>query len=113
MIVRPEKHPPAAAKAEAFHAALVEEIAALVAEHDVVVVGMGWNPHVARARKALDAAGIAHVDKDVGNYAAGWKPRLALKMWAGWPTFPMVFWKGALLGGADETEGALRDGTLA
>ena len=28
--------------------------------------------------------------------------RTALKLWTGWPTFPMVFVKGALVGGFDD-----------
>ena len=31
-------------------------------------------------------------------------------MWSGWPTFPMVFVKGVLVGGADETERLIQSG---
>jgi glutaredoxin-related protein len=47
-----------------------------------------------------------------GSYLGKWKPRLALKMWTGWPTFPMVFVKGTLIGGANETEALLESGEL-
>lgn len=102
-----------ASKQEAFHAEVVAAVAEALAAHDVVVVGMSINPHVKRARRALDAAGIAHHDLDFGGYHNMWKQRLALKMWAGWPTFPQVFVKGRLVGGANETEHMLKDGSLA
>jgi glutaredoxin-related protein len=105
-------HESAAKKAESFHSDVVETVARLVAENDVVVVGMGWNPHVSRARKALDAAGIPYAYHEIGNYAGQWKPRLAVKIWSGWPTFPQVFVKQALLGGADEVQKALKSGEL-
>lgn len=73
---------------------------------------MGWNPHVSRARKALDAEGIPYAYHEIGNYAGQWKPRLAVKIWSGWPTFPQVFVKQALLGGADEVQKALKSGEL-
>lgn len=95
-----------------FHAETVDEVRAAISSHDVVVVGMGWNPHVRMARKALDDAGIAHHDLDYGNYLVGWKKRLALKMWAGWPTFPQVFVKGTLVGGNVCVRKALEDGSL-
>jgi len=33
-------------------------------------------------------------------------------MWAGWPTFPMVFVKGNLVGGADELKRLIDNGEL-
>ncbi len=102
-----------AEKQQSFHADVVEEVATAIAAHDVVVVGMSVNPHVKRARRALDEAGVAHHDLDYGGYHAMWKPRLALKMWAGWPTFPMVFVKGTLIGGANETAHMVESGELA
>jgi glutaredoxin-related protein len=33
-------------------------------------------------------------------------------MWSGWPTFPQVFVKGALVGGAADLEAALADGSF-
>lgn len=59
------------------------------------------------------AAGIAHHDIDVGNYFGRWRRRNALKMWTGWPTFPMVFVKGVLIGGAAETEALIAGGEMA
>jgi glutaredoxin-related protein len=33
-------------------------------------------------------------------------------MWTGWPTFPMVFVKGTLIGGAQEVEKLIASGEL-
>ena len=73
---------------------------------------MAQNPFVKRARKALDAAGVAYRYLEYGSYFAAWKERLAIKMWSGWPTFPQVFVRGVLIGGADEAAKALADGSL-
>jgi glutaredoxin-related protein len=97
---------------ERFHPDAIAEVSAAIREHPVVVVGMGWNPHVKRARKALEAAGVEHHYLEYGNYSSQWRLRLAIKLWAGWPTFPQVFVNGELLGGADETEAALAEGAL-
>lgn len=97
---------------EAYHKDVVAEVVKAVAEHDVVVVGMGINPFVKRARAALDEAGIAYHYLEYGSYFSAWKERLAIKMWSGWPTFPQVFVKGTLIGGTDLTKAAIADGTL-
>jgi glutaredoxin-related protein len=41
-----------------------------------------------------------------------WRRRNALKMWTGWPTFPMVFVKGTLIGGASDLEAMIANGEL-
>ncbi len=91
---------------------LVQEVQAAIAVHPVVVVGMKQNPMPKKARKLLDAAGIAHHDMDYGNYFSMWRDRNALKMWTGWPTFPMVFVRGVLVGGASDLEKLLASGEL-
>jgi glutaredoxin-related protein len=82
-----------------FHRDIVEHVASAVARDKVVVVGMAQNPVVKRARKLLDAAGIPFTYIEYGSYFSMWKQRLALKLWAGFPTFPMVFIEGTLIGG--------------
>ncbi len=62
-------------------------------------------------RKALAAAGIDFKYLEYGSYFSSWKPRLAIKLWSGWPTFPQVFVKGELLGGEELTVGAIADGS--
>jgi monothiol glutaredoxin len=64
-----------------------------IASHDVVVAGMAQNPFPKKACKALDARGIPYTYLEYGSYLSGWRRRSALKMWTGWPTFPMVFVK--------------------
>jgi len=104
--------PSATAMLGSYHRDTVEQVADLVQQHDVVVIGMAWNPHVPKARKLLDQAGILHQDLDIGNDTNMWRQRLAVKLWAGWPTFPMVFVKGQLVGGASDVKAALADGSL-
>lgn len=104
--------PTATAHLAGYHRGVVDQVTRAIEEHDVVVVGMAWNPHVPKARKALDEAGIAHHDLDFGSYAGMWRERLAIKLWAGWPTLPMVFVKGQLIGGASDVKKALADGVV-
>jgi len=33
-------------------------------------------------------------------------------MWSGWPTFPMVFVKGSLVGGAQDLERLIKSGEI-
>lgn len=105
-------HPAIRSFVAGLHADIVAEVQTAAARHPVLVVGMGGNPFVRKARRALDAAGIAHHDLDYGNYLGLWRRRNALKMWTGWPTFPMVFVRGTLIGGAAETARLLASGEL-
>lgn len=99
----PEKiSPEAAAVTAAFHRDLVDEVAAAVARDRVVVVGMAQNPVVKSARALLAAEGIAFTYLEYGSYLSQWRRRLAIKLWAGFPTFPMIFVDGALVGGHSE-----------
>ena len=88
------------------------EVQSAVAQHAVVVVGMARNPVVTRARKALDKAGVGHEYLGYGGYLSQWRRRNALKMWTGWPTFPMVFVRGVLVGGAGELQRLIDSGEL-
>lgn len=87
-----------------FHRSIVEEVATTVARDHFVVVGMAQNPFVKKARKRLEAEGIKFTYLEYGSYFSKWKQRLAIKLWAGFPTFPMVFIDGSLVGGASELE---------
>ena len=109
---RPELSPAAAKRAADFHPDTVQAVADAVARYDVVVVGMALNGPVGRARKALAAAEVEPHYIELGSYHNQWKRRLAVKLWSGWPTFPQVFVKGQLIGGADETVAALAAGTI-
>ncbi len=91
---------------------VVEEVERAITEHDVVVVGMKTNPHPKRVVRALENAAIGYKYLEYGSYTGMWRRRNALKMWTGWPTFPMVFVKGTLVGGADETIAMIESGEL-
>ncbi len=105
-------HPAVRERVATLHQDIVKEVQAAVAAHAVVVVGMGLNPMPKRARKALDAAGVAYQYLEYGSYFNTWRRRNALKMWTGWPTFPMVFVKGSLVGGATDVEALITNGEL-
>lgn len=94
------------------HRDLVEEVVAAIAAHDIVVVGMAQNPMPKKARKLLTTAGHAHHYLEYGSYLNTWRRRNALKLWSGWPTFPMVFVKGTLVGGANDLEKLMQSGEL-
>ena len=94
------------------HADIVHNVQAAAASNAVLVVGMRQNPHCRTARKLLNGAGIAHHYLEYGSYLSEWRRRLELKMWAGWPTFPMVFVKGTLIGGADDLGKLIQTGEL-
>jgi len=106
-------HPAIRGKVAEQHADIVGEVQAAIESNDVVVVGMAQNPFPRRARRALDAAGVGHRYLEYGSYFSGWRRRNALKMWTGWPTFPMVFVKGTLVGGAEDIEKLIASGELA
>jgi glutaredoxin-related protein len=105
--------PQVAAYMAGYHQKTIAEVANAIATNKVVVVGMGINPFVKKARAALAEAGIDFKYLEYGNYFSLWKPRLAIKMWSGWPTFPQVFVDGKLIGGYKETVAALQAGAIA
>lgn len=105
-------HPAIREKVANLNADIVHNVQAAATTHPVLVVGMAGNPVVRRVRKALDAAGVAHRYLEYGSYFSEWRKRNALKMWTGWPTFPMVFVKGTLIGGAQEAEVLIGNGEL-
>lgn len=94
------------------HADVVHNVQAAAASNLILVVGMAGNPFVRRARKLLDAAGLAYHYLEFGSYLSQWRVRNSLKMWTGWPTFPMVFVKGTLVGGASDLDALISSGEL-
>jgi glutaredoxin-related protein len=105
-------HPAVRERVATHHHDIIAEVQAAVAAQPVVVVGMAMNPMPKRARKALDTAGMAYTYLEYGSYFNTWRRRNALKMWTGWPTFPMVFVKGVLVGGATDVEALIASGEL-
>jgi glutaredoxin-related protein len=106
-------HPAVREKVATWREETVKEVLAALASNDVVVVGMKQNPFPKQARKLLDGAGIAYKYLEYGSYFGQWHRRLAIKMWSGWPTFPQVFVKGVLVGGADDLKKLIDSGQLA
>ena len=105
-------HPAVRDSVATHYADTVREVQAAIAAHPVVVVVMAANPWPKKARRALDAAGVAHHDLDYGGYLSEWRRRNALKMWSGWPTLPMIFVKGQLVGGATDLDKLIKSGEL-
>jgi glutaredoxin-related protein len=95
-------HPAIQGKIASHQQAIVREVMDAVRDNDVVVVGMAMNPFPKQARAALQAAGQPFKSLEYGSYFGRWRERNALKMWTGWPTFPMVFVKGTLVGGSND-----------
>jgi monothiol glutaredoxin len=105
-------HPAVRDKVSSHEQSIVKEVQAAVASNPVVVVGMGMNPFPKKARKLLGEAAVPYKYLEYGNYFNTWRARNALKMWTGWPTFPMVFVKGTLVGGADDLARLVTSGEL-
>ena len=94
------------------HVEIVHNVQSAAASNPVLVVGMAVNPYCRKARRLLDAAGIPFKYLGYGSYLGQWRERSALKMWTGWPTLPMVFVKGNLIGGADDLKRLIANGEL-
>ena len=94
-------------------AEIVREVQAAIAQDEIVVVGMGQNPFPKKARKLLDQQRLSYRYLEYGNYLSDWRRRNALKMWTGWPSFPMIFVKGVLVGGASDLQKLIESGELA
>src|SRR6478609_5531813 len=105
-------HPKIGEKIANYRKEQVEQVKSLVAAHRVVVVGMAQNPFPKKARRLLDSQGIAYEYLGIGSYLSEWKKRLVLKMWTGWPTFPMIFVDGVLIGGFEDLVPLVESGEL-
>jgi len=105
-------HPAIREKIALSHQAIVLEVQDAVAKNAVVVIGMGMNPFSRKSKRILDAEGVTYVYLEYGNYFNNWRERNALKLWTGWPTLPMVFVKGTLVGGATDLGKLIEQGEL-
>ena len=94
------------------HATVIKEISEAIKQNDVVVVGMSMNPFVIKARKNLDKLGIPFTYLEYGTYFNNYDLRVAIKMWSGWATFPQIFVKGTFIGGSDDLNAEIADGTF-
>ncbi len=105
-------HPAARTSVSDHQRQIVEEVQKAVREHPVLIVGMAQNPFPKKTRKLLDASGVSYHYLEYGSYMSEWRRRLALKMWTGWPTFPMVFVNGSFVGGFEETKRLVESGEI-
>jgi glutaredoxin-related protein len=105
-------HPAIRDKVANLHADIVHNVQAAAASNAVLVVGMQLNAACRKARNALTDASVAFQYLEYGGYFSQWRRRNALKMWSGWPTFPMVFVKGQLVGGASDLRKLIDSGEL-
>jgi glutaredoxin-related protein len=112
VLAEPFLHPSIRGKVANLHRDLLDQVQAAIASHAVVVIGMTGNPFVAKARKALARAEVPFQYLEFGSYISQWRRRNALKMWTGWPTLPMVFVRGALIGGAEDLNRLMASGEL-
>jgi monothiol glutaredoxin len=105
-------HPAIRPRIAGHERAIVQEVMDAVRGNDVLVVGMAMNPFPKKARAALEKAGVPFKYMEYGSYFSRWRERTALKLWTGWPTFPMVFVKGTLVGGANDLQALIDSGEL-
>lgn len=91
-----------------FHASIVSDVEQTIQNNEWVVVGMAHNIPVIKARNFLKEKNINFKYVEYGNYFAGWKVRLAIKLWSGWPTFPQIFHNGILVGGFSDLKSYLK-----
>jgi len=105
-------HPSIRERIAGHQSGILREVQEAIAANDIVVVGMAQNPFPKKARKLLEDAGLAFKYLEYGSYFSEWRRRNALKMWTGWPTFPMVFVKGVLVGGAQDLERLIASGEI-
>ncbi len=109
---RPKVHAAVTAAQHEYHADLINEVADAAAANDVLVVGVSGLQPGKRARQYLDERKVPYKYLQYGSYFSGWRRRLALKMWLGWPTFPLVFVEGTFIGGASDLKKLLDSGEL-
>jgi monothiol glutaredoxin len=91
---------------------IIDEVQEAIRSNDVVVVGMAQNPWPRKARKLLKGKQVPFCYLEYGSYLSTWRRRNALKMWTGWPTFPMIFVKGTFVGGYQDLERLSQSGEL-
>lgn len=108
----PPVHPSVAQAQAAFQTDLVEEVSKAIAAEKVVLVGVSGLAPGKRAKKFLEEKKIPHRYLEYGSYFSGWRRRLALKIWVGWPTFPLVFIRGTFIGGNSDLKKLSESGEL-
>lgn len=82
-----------------FQADIVSEVDAAVQTNRIVVIDMKYNDAFWQAHKNLTKVGLEFKYIEYGSYTIMWRKSLTLKMWTGWPTFPMIFVDQQSIGG--------------
>jgi monothiol glutaredoxin len=93
-----------------YHESVIAQVTQAISDNDVVVLGMKQNPFPGRAKRLLESKAIPFKYLEWGSYLSQWKPRLAIKLWSGWPTFPQIFVRGTLIGGYTDLERLIESG---
>jgi glutaredoxin-related protein len=109
---RPPLHPAVVKAQDSFNPDLLEEVAQAIASNKVVVVGVSGLAPGKRACELLDTLSVPYRYLEYGSYFSMWRRRLALKIWVGWPTFPLVFVKGTFVGGFSDLKALNESGEL-
>ena len=108
----PHLHPAIRDTVANLHVEIVHNVQSAAASNPVLVVGMMGNPFCRKARRLLGAVDLPFKYLEYGSYLSQWRQRSALKMWTGWPTLPLVFVRGSLVGGADDLKKLIDSGEL-
>ena len=112
MLEASQLHPSIREQVSNYQQQVISEAQSAIAAHRILVIGMAINPYCKKACQALTAAGLSFHYIEYGSYVSKWRERGALKMWTGWPTFPMVFAEGSLIGGYTDLKRLLASGEL-
>ena len=105
-------HPNISKQVLEYHKEVINEVEEAIEENQIVIVGMRWNDAVWQAKRNFGKAGKKFKYLEYGSYTNGWRKRLALKMWSGWPTFPMIFIDQKLIGGNSDLRKLLKSDKL-
>ena len=105
-------HPNISKQVLEYHKEVINEVEEAIEENQIVIVGMRWNDAVCQAKRNFRKAGKKFKYLEYASYTNGWRKRLALKMWSGWPTFPMIFIDQKLIGGNSDLRKLLKSDKL-
>ena len=89
----------AQARLSDFHQPLIEQLQQEIHSHDIVVVGLAYQPSTQRVIKELNKLDCLTQCIEISPWIGSSEKRLAIKIWSGWPSFPQIFVRGMLIGG--------------
>ena len=112
ILANDQLHPLIQERVKHYQSDIVTEVEQAVLQNRIVVVGMRYNNSVRKARQNLQNAALDFTYLEYGSYTSAWRQRLALKMWTGFPTFPMIFIDQKLIGGNSDLEALMAAGDI-